>query len=58
MKMLVVALVLGTFPQGAAANEPDCGAIESTSGGLARHDAASPPTAIAPTSSEIIEVPT
>ncbi|WP_161497175.1 MULTISPECIES: hypothetical protein [Bradyrhizobium] len=58
MTMRVVALVLGTFPQGAAAKEPDCRAIESTSGRLACHDAAVPPTAIAPTSSEIIEVPT
>lgn len=43
MKMVIVALALGTFAQSAVAREPDCRAIESTSGRLACYDAAFPP---------------
>lgn len=43
MKALLVALALGMFAQGAIAGEPDCRAIESTSGRLACYDAAFPP---------------
>jgi hypothetical protein len=43
MKMFIVALALGTFAQSAVAREPDCRAIESTSGRLACYDAAFPP---------------
>ncbi|WP_321576382.1 type VI secretion system-associated protein TagO [Bradyrhizobium barranii] len=52
MKMLIVALALGTFVQSAVAKEPDCRAIESTSGRLACYDAAFPPKAKQPTASE------
>ena len=52
MKMLIVALALGTFVQGAVAKEPDCRAIESTSGRLACYDAAFPPQAKKPAASE------
>jgi hypothetical protein len=54
MKMLIVALALGTFVQSAVAKEkePDCRAIESTSGRLACYDAAFPPKAKQPTAAE------
>jgi hypothetical protein len=52
MKILIVALALGTFVQGAVAKEPDCRAIESTSGRLACYDAAFPPKAQQPTAAE------
>ncbi|GMO26282.1 MULTISPECIES: type VI secretion system-associated protein TagO [Bradyrhizobium] len=52
MKMLIVALALGTFAQSAAAREPDCRAIESTSGRLACYDAAFPPKAKQTTAAE------
>ena len=43
MKTLLVALALGTLAQAALAREPDCRAIESTTGRLACYDAAFPP---------------
>ncbi|WP_426407534.1 type VI secretion system-associated protein TagO [Bradyrhizobium ganzhouense] len=43
MKMLFVALALGALVQSAVAKEPDCRAIDSTSGRLACYDAAFPP---------------
>lgn len=52
MKMLIVALALGTFAQSAIAKEPDCRAIESTSGRLACYDAAFPPQAKKPATPE------
>jgi hypothetical protein len=54
MKMLIVALALGTFVQSAVAKEkePDCRAIESTSGRLACYDAAFPPKPKQPTAAE------
>ncbi|KJC34521.1 hypothetical protein UB31_21985 [Bradyrhizobium sp. LTSP849] len=52
MKILIVALALGTFVQGAVAKEPDCRAIESTSGRLACYDAAFPPKAQQATAAE------
>jgi hypothetical protein len=52
MKVLVVALALGTFVQSAVAKELDCRAIESTSGRLACYDAAFPPKAKQPTAAE------
>ena len=52
MKTLLVVLALGTFAQGAIAGEPDCRAIESTSGRLACYDAAFPPKAKQPTAAE------
>lgn len=52
MKMLIVALALGTFVQSAVAKESDCRAIESTSGRLACYDAAFPPKAKQPTAAE------
>ena len=45
MKILIVALAFGAFVQSAVAKEPDCRAIESTSGRLACYDAAFPPSA-------------
>ena len=48
MKILIVALALGAFAQSALAKEPDCRAIESTSGRLACYDAAFPPQAKKP----------
>ena len=42
-KMLLAALALGAFAQGALAGEPDCHAIDSTSGRLACYDVAFPP---------------
>jgi hypothetical protein len=52
MKILVVALSLGAFMQSAVAKEPDCRAIESTSGRLACYDAAFPPKAKQPSAAE------
>ena len=52
MKVLVVALALGTFVQSAVAKELDCRAIESTSGRLACYDSAFPPKAKQPTAAE------
>jgi hypothetical protein len=52
MKMLIVALALGTFAQSAVAREPDCRAIESTSGRLACYDAAFPPKVKKPDTAE------
>ena len=52
MKVLIVALALGTFVQSAVAKELDCRAIESTSGRLACYDAAFPPKARQPTAAE------
>lgn len=43
MKMLIVALAVGTLAQSAVAKEPDCRTIESTSGRLACYDTAFPP---------------
>jgi hypothetical protein len=43
MKMTLAVLVLCAFTQGAFAKEPECRAIESTTGRLACYDAASPP---------------
>ena len=42
MKMTLAVLVLCAFTQGAFAKEPECRAIESTTGRLACYDAASP----------------
>ena len=44
MKTTLTLLALCAFAQSALAAGPDCRAIESTSGRLACHDAASPPT--------------
>ena len=52
MKILMVALALGAFVQSAVAKEPDCSAIESTSGRLACYDAAFPPKANKPAAPE------
>jgi len=52
MKILIVALALGTLLQSAFAKEPDCRAIESTSGRLECYDAAFPPKAQQPTAAE------
>ena len=52
MRMLIVALALGTFVQSAVAKEPDCRAIESTSGRLACYDTAFPPKVKQPTAAE------
>jgi hypothetical protein len=52
MKILIVALALGAFVQSAFAKEPDCRAIESTSGRLACYDAAFPPHAKQPAAPE------
>ncbi len=52
MTTLLVALMPGTSAQGAAAGEPDCRAIESTSGRLACYDAAFPPKAKTPAAVE------
>jgi hypothetical protein len=52
MKILIVALALGAFVQSAVAKEPDCRAIESTSGRLACYDAAFPPHAKQPAAPE------
>jgi hypothetical protein len=52
MKILMVALALGAFMQSVVAKEPDCRAIESTSGRLACYDAASPPKAKQPAAPE------
>ena len=52
MKILIVALALGTFVQSAVAKEPDCRAIENTSGRLACYDAAFPPKAKQPSAAE------
>jgi hypothetical protein len=52
MKILIVALALGAFVQSAVAKEPDCRAIESTSGRLACYDAAFPPKAKQPIAAE------
>ena len=52
MKILIVALALGTLQQSAVAKEPDCRAIESTSGRLACYDAAFPPKAQQPIAAE------
>jgi hypothetical protein len=43
MKLLLAASILVGFAQGALAREPDCRAIDSTSGRLACYDAAFPP---------------
>jgi hypothetical protein len=43
MKLLLAATILTGFAQGALAREPDCRAIDSTSGRLACYDAAFPP---------------
>ena len=43
MKLLLAATLLVGFAQGALAREPDCRAIDSTSGRLACYDAAFPP---------------
>ena len=43
MKLLLAASILIGFAQGALAREPDCRAIDSTSGRLACYDAAFPP---------------
>jgi hypothetical protein len=43
LKTLVLALAFGAFAQGALAAEPNCRAIESTSGRLGCYDAAFPP---------------
>ena len=43
MKTTFALLVLCAFTQGAFAKEPQCKAIESTTGRLACYDAASPP---------------
>lgn len=48
MKMLLVALAIGTFAQGALAGQPDCRTIEGWSGRLACYDAAFPPKATKP----------
>ena len=52
MKVLIVALALGTFVQSAVAKEPDCRAIEGTSNRLACYDAVFPPKARQPTAAE------
>lgn len=52
MKIVIVALALGTFTQSAVAREPDCRAIESTSGRLACYDAAFPPKVKKPDAAE------
>lgn len=52
MKILMIALALGAFVQSAVAKEPDCRAIESTSGRLACYDAAFPPKATTPAAPE------
>lgn len=52
MKSVFIVLALGTFATGALAGEPDCRAIESTSGRLACYDAAFPPKARQPIASE------
>jgi hypothetical protein len=49
MKLLLTALMLVGFAQGALAREPDCRAIDSTSGRLACYDAAFPPKMKMPT---------
>ena len=51
-KTVLVAFALGAFTQGALAGEPDCRAIESTSGRLACYDAASPPKATKPVTTD------
>jgi len=43
MKLLLAASMLVGLAQGALAREPDCRAIDSTSGRLACYDAAFPP---------------
>ena len=43
MKTTLALLVLCAFTQGAFAKEPECKAVESTTGRLACYDAASPP---------------
>jgi len=43
MKLLLAASILVAFAQGALAKEPDCRAIDNTSGRLACYDAAFPP---------------
>ncbi len=43
MKTTLALLLLCAFTQSAFAKEPECRAIESTSGRLACYDAASPP---------------
>ena len=52
MKSLIVALALGAFAQSAMAKEPDCRAIESTSGRLACYDTAFPPKEKKPAAAE------
>lgn len=48
MKMLLVALAVGAFAQGALAGQTDCRAIEGWSGRLACYDALYPPKATKP----------
>jgi hypothetical protein len=52
MKTLLVVFALGCFAQAALAREPDCRAIENTSGRLACYDAAFPPKIKAPVTIE------
>ena len=52
MRMIIVALALGTFVQDAVAKEPDCRAIESTIERLACYDAAFPPKVRQPIAAE------